>query len=46
VRAALSFGRSDDLDHARRLIRGGAALEERQRAALGDTDADLAGVPG
>jgi 3-phenylpropionate/trans-cinnamate dioxygenase ferredoxin reductase subunit len=46
VRAALSFGRSDDLEHARRLIRGGAALEERQRAALGDTDADLAGVPG
>jgi 3-phenylpropionate/trans-cinnamate dioxygenase ferredoxin reductase subunit len=46
VRAALSFGRSDDLEHARRLIRRGAALEERQRAALGDTDADLAGVPG
>jgi 3-phenylpropionate/trans-cinnamate dioxygenase ferredoxin reductase subunit len=46
VRAALSFGRSDDLEHARRLIRGGAALEERQRAALGDTDEDLAGVPG
>ncbi|MEA2201613.1 MAG: 3-phenylpropionate/trans-cinnamate dioxygenase ferredoxin reductase component [Solirubrobacteraceae bacterium] len=46
VRAALSFGRSDDLEHARRLIRGAAALEERQRAALGDTDADLAGVSG
>jgi 3-phenylpropionate/trans-cinnamate dioxygenase ferredoxin reductase subunit len=46
VRAALTFGRSDDLEHARRLIRGGAALEERQRAALGDTHADLARVPG
>ena len=46
VRAALTFGRSDDLEHARRLIRGAAALEERQRAALGDTHADLARVPG
>jgi 3-phenylpropionate/trans-cinnamate dioxygenase ferredoxin reductase subunit len=46
VRAALTFGRSDDLEHARRLIRSGAPLEERRRAALGDTDADLAGVPG
>jgi 3-phenylpropionate/trans-cinnamate dioxygenase ferredoxin reductase subunit len=46
VRAALTFGRPDDLEHARRWIRSGAALEERQRAALGDTDADLAGVPG
>jgi 3-phenylpropionate/trans-cinnamate dioxygenase ferredoxin reductase component len=46
VRAALTFGRSEDLEHARRLIRDAAALSERQRAALGDADADLAGVPG
>ncbi len=34
VKAALTFGRSDDLDHARRLIVGGAALDEEQRRAL------------
>jgi 3-phenylpropionate/trans-cinnamate dioxygenase ferredoxin reductase subunit len=44
VRAALTFGRSDDLDHARRLIASGAVLAERDRAALGDADADLADV--
>ena len=42
VKAALTFGRSDDLDAARRLIVDGSALDERQRAALGDLDADLA----
>jgi 3-phenylpropionate/trans-cinnamate dioxygenase ferredoxin reductase component len=40
VRGALTFGRSDDLDHARRLIADGAQLGERG-AALGDLDADL-----
>ncbi len=44
VLAALTFGRSDDLDHARRLIGSGAALGEADRLALGDLDADLAAV--
>ncbi len=44
VKAALTFGRSDDLDAARRLITRGGALEESERAALGDLDADLAAV--
>jgi 3-phenylpropionate/trans-cinnamate dioxygenase ferredoxin reductase subunit len=43
VRAALTVGRSDDLDHARRLISEGARLDER-RSALADLDADLASV--
>jgi 3-phenylpropionate/trans-cinnamate dioxygenase ferredoxin reductase component len=43
VQAALTFGRSEDLDHARRLITDGVALGE-ERGALGDLDADLAGV--
>ncbi len=42
VRAALTFGRSDDLDHARRLIAERPVLDEAQRAALGSLDADLA----
>jgi 3-phenylpropionate/trans-cinnamate dioxygenase ferredoxin reductase subunit len=42
VKAALTWGRSDDLDAARRLIVDGGTLDERQRAALGDLDADLA----
>ncbi|HTA11882.1 MAG TPA: FAD-dependent oxidoreductase [Solirubrobacteraceae bacterium] len=42
--AALTFGRSDDLDHARRLLVGGYALDEHERAALGDLDSDLASV--
>jgi 3-phenylpropionate/trans-cinnamate dioxygenase ferredoxin reductase component len=44
VRAALTFGRSDDLEHARRLIVGGVALDERRRSALGDVDSDLGDV--
>jgi 3-phenylpropionate/trans-cinnamate dioxygenase ferredoxin reductase subunit len=44
VKAALTFGRSEELDAARRLIVDGSALDERQRAALGDLDADLAGI--
>jgi 3-phenylpropionate/trans-cinnamate dioxygenase ferredoxin reductase component len=44
VKAALTFGRPDDLDVARRLIVAGGALDERERAALGDLDADLAAV--
>jgi 3-phenylpropionate/trans-cinnamate dioxygenase ferredoxin reductase subunit len=44
VKAALTFGRSDDLDAARRLIVRGGALAESEHAALGDLDADLAAV--
>jgi 3-phenylpropionate/trans-cinnamate dioxygenase ferredoxin reductase subunit len=44
VKAALTFGRSDDLDPARQLIRDGAVLDERQRSALGNLEADLGGV--
>jgi 3-phenylpropionate/trans-cinnamate dioxygenase ferredoxin reductase subunit len=44
VKAALTFGCSDDLDHARRLILDGGALDEGRRAALGDLDVDLGGV--
>jgi 3-phenylpropionate/trans-cinnamate dioxygenase ferredoxin reductase subunit len=44
VKAALAFGRSDDLDHARRLISSAAPLGDSERAALGDLDSDLASV--
>lgn len=44
VKAALSFGRSDDLDHARRLIVNGGALAEAERAGLADRDAELARI--
>jgi 3-phenylpropionate/trans-cinnamate dioxygenase ferredoxin reductase component len=40
VLAALSVGRAEDLDHARRLIAAGARLGE-ERAALGDLDSEL-----
>ncbi len=41
VVAALTFGRSDDLDAARRLLVEKPDLDASQRAALGDVDADL-----
>jgi hypothetical protein len=44
VKGALTWGRSDDLDAARRLIVDGGALDERERAALGELDSDLAAV--
>jgi 3-phenylpropionate/trans-cinnamate dioxygenase ferredoxin reductase subunit len=44
VKAALTFGRSDDLDHARRLIAEKPVLEASQRATLGDLDGDLGSV--
>jgi 3-phenylpropionate/trans-cinnamate dioxygenase ferredoxin reductase subunit len=44
VKAALTFGRSDDLDQARRLIVDGPVLGEQERRALTDLDADLASV--
>ena len=44
VKAALTFGRSDDLDAARALIIDGGALDEHARAGLADVDTDLASV--
>ncbi len=44
LKAALTFGRADDLDHGRRLIVAASALDERERAALGDLDSDLAAI--
>jgi 3-phenylpropionate/trans-cinnamate dioxygenase ferredoxin reductase component len=44
VRAALTVGRSDDLDAARRLITSGERLSEMSRAALGDEGSDLKDV--
>jgi 3-phenylpropionate/trans-cinnamate dioxygenase ferredoxin reductase subunit len=44
VKAALTFGRSDDLEHARRLITGAGALDEGQQAALADENSDLGEV--
>jgi 3-phenylpropionate/trans-cinnamate dioxygenase ferredoxin reductase subunit len=43
VEGALSVGRSDDLDHARRLIAGRAELGDRADA-LGDLGSDLAAL--
>jgi 3-phenylpropionate/trans-cinnamate dioxygenase ferredoxin reductase subunit len=44
LKGALSFGRSGDLDHARRLLVAGTSLNEAQRGALRDSESDLAGV--
>jgi 3-phenylpropionate/trans-cinnamate dioxygenase ferredoxin reductase component len=44
VKAALTFGKSDDLEHARRLIAGAGVLDERQRGTLADVDSDLEDV--
>jgi 3-phenylpropionate/trans-cinnamate dioxygenase ferredoxin reductase subunit len=44
VKAALTVGRSDDLDHARRLIIEGEPLAEEQRTALADPGSDLSAV--
>ena len=44
VAAALTFGRSDDLEHARRLIAGRTVVDERGRGALADVDGDLESV--
>ena len=41
VQGVLSVERSDDLEHARRLIAAGTVLDDRQQAALGDLDSDL-----
>jgi 3-phenylpropionate/trans-cinnamate dioxygenase ferredoxin reductase subunit len=44
LQGALTFGRPDDLDAARRLIVDGGPLDERTRAMLADVDSDLAAV--
>jgi 3-phenylpropionate/trans-cinnamate dioxygenase ferredoxin reductase subunit len=44
VLAALTWGRSDDLEHARRLIAGKSVLDKPQRDALRDLDIDLSTV--
>jgi 3-phenylpropionate/trans-cinnamate dioxygenase ferredoxin reductase component len=44
VVAALTWGRSDDLDHARRLLAEKPVLDASARNMLGDLDADLAAV--
>ena len=41
VKAALTVGRSDDLDDARRLIVRRTPLDEAERRGLADRDADL-----
>ncbi|HWX75138.1 MAG TPA: FAD-dependent oxidoreductase, partial [Solirubrobacteraceae bacterium] len=43
VKGALTFARSDDLDHARRLIIDGVELGD-ERTALGNVEVDLADV--
>jgi 3-phenylpropionate/trans-cinnamate dioxygenase ferredoxin reductase subunit len=44
VKAALTFGKPDDLEHARRLITEPGALDESQQAALADENSDLEDV--
>jgi 3-phenylpropionate/trans-cinnamate dioxygenase ferredoxin reductase component len=44
VVAALTWGRSDDLDHARRLLTDKPALGGAEKEMLGDLDADLGDV--
>jgi 3-phenylpropionate/trans-cinnamate dioxygenase ferredoxin reductase subunit len=41
VKGALTVGRSDDLDHARRLLAGGTMLDEAERRGLADRETDL-----
>jgi 3-phenylpropionate/trans-cinnamate dioxygenase ferredoxin reductase subunit len=44
VKAALTFGRAEDLEQAKRLIVDGGTLDERQRGQLADEDSDLSSV--
>jgi 3-phenylpropionate/trans-cinnamate dioxygenase ferredoxin reductase subunit len=46
LKAALTVGRSDDLDVARRLITAARPLEDSERRALADADADLGALGG
>ena len=42
--AALTFGRSEDLDHARRLLAERPELDAATRAGLADVDSELGAV--
>ena len=44
--AALTFGRSDDLEHARRLLQQRPRLDDAARAMLADLDSDLGAIGG
>jgi len=44
VKAGLAVGRSDDIEHASRLLSEGMKLGEEDRRALGETGSDLAAV--
>jgi 3-phenylpropionate/trans-cinnamate dioxygenase ferredoxin reductase subunit len=44
VVAALTVGRSDDLDHARRLLADGVELDDDAKRTLADPDSDLSSV--
>jgi 3-phenylpropionate/trans-cinnamate dioxygenase ferredoxin reductase subunit len=44
VKAALTVGRSDDLDEARRLIAGEQDIADAHRAILADPDGDLSSI--
>ena len=44
VKAALTFGKPDDLEHAKRLIVGAEKLEGGQKRMLADEGSDLADV--
>jgi len=44
LKAALTVGRPDDLEHAQRLIASGAKLDDGAQAALADLDSDLSSV--
>jgi 3-phenylpropionate/trans-cinnamate dioxygenase ferredoxin reductase component len=44
LEAALTFGRADDLEHARRLILDATTLDDTARGVLADVDSDLAAV--
>lgn len=44
VVAALTWGRSDDLEHAKRLLKEGVVLSDAHKAALADVEAELGEV--
>jgi 3-phenylpropionate/trans-cinnamate dioxygenase ferredoxin reductase subunit len=44
VKAALTFSKPDDLEHARRLMTGAGVLDKGQQAALADENSDLGDV--
>jgi 3-phenylpropionate/trans-cinnamate dioxygenase ferredoxin reductase subunit len=44
VKAALTFGRADDLEHAKRTITAGMTLSETQKKELADESSDLSDV--